>query len=127
MFSNIGVYATDERLYDSWSDDTVLPLINLHLASYPTAETGGYTPLQLMYGTEDARYFNLPEDLSLEPGVRASRLVKQLDDNLQLIRKLSRELQSKLVAERAAKDKTSRSIPKETLFSLTPVKNPATI
>ena len=42
----------DERLYDSWSDDTVLPLINLHLASYPTAETGGYTPLQLKYGTD---------------------------------------------------------------------------
>ena len=39
----------DGRLYDRWSDDTVLPLINLHLASYPTEETGGYTPMQHHY------------------------------------------------------------------------------
>ena len=115
----------DERLYDSWSDDTVLPLINLHLASYPTAETGGYTPLQLKYGTEDARYFNLPEDLSLEPGVRASRLVKQLDDNLQLIRKLSLELQSKLVAERAAKDKNISKYSKGDFVLFNPREKPS--
>ena len=94
----------DTRLYDSWSDDTVLPLINLHLASYPTAETGGYTPLELKYGTEDARYFTLPDQLNLEPGVRASRLIKQLDENLQIVRKLSLDLQTKLAQERADAD-----------------------
>jgi len=96
----------DTRLYDSWSDDTVLPLINLHLASYPTAETGGYTPLQLKYGTDDARYFTLPDHLDIEPGQRAHSLIKQLDDNLRHIRKLSLDLQTKLAAKRAAKDKS---------------------
>ena len=95
----------DERLEKSWSDDTVLPLINLHLASYPAEETGGYTPLQLKYGTEDAHYFSLPDQLELEPGARATRLIKQLDDNLQLIRTLSHGLQTKLAQERAKRDK----------------------
>ena len=49
--------ALNERLYDKWSDDTVLPLINLHLVSYPTEETGKYTPLQLKFGTLDAKRF----------------------------------------------------------------------
>ena len=101
-FSDIYAPWLCTSLYDSWSDDTVLPLINLHLASYPTAETGGYTPLQLKYGTEDARYFELPDHFNLEPGVLASRLVKQLDNNLQLVRKLSLELQTKIAPERAA-------------------------
>ena len=102
---HLKVLIMDERLYDSWSSDTVLPIINLHLASYPTAETGGFTPLQLKYGTEDARYFTLPDQLELEPGVRAARLIKQLDENLQVVRKLSLDLQTKLAAERAAADK----------------------
>ena len=95
----------DERLYDRWSDDTVLPLINLHLASYPTEETGGFTPLELKYGTLDASRFHLPDQLVLEPGVRAAAIVKALDENLQTIRDISRKLQLVLVEERAAKDK----------------------
>ena len=96
----------DERLYDSWSDDRVLPLINLHLASYPTEETGGYTPLQLKYGTLDAKHFILPNDLILEPGVRATALIKALDENLRIIRTISHDLQQQLAAERSAKDKS---------------------
>ena len=95
----------DERLYHQWSDDTVLPLINLFLASYPTQDTGGFTPLQLKYGTLDATRFTLPEQLILAPGIRATKLIKDLDDNLQTIRSISRELQLKLAAERAAADK----------------------
>ena len=95
----------DERLYHQWSDDTVLPLINIFLASYPTQETGGFTPLQLKYGTLDATRFTLPEQLILAPGIRATKLIKDLDDNLQTIRSISRELQLKLAAERAAADK----------------------
>ena len=87
----------DERLYHQWSDDTVLPLVNL--------ETGGFTPLQLKYGTLDAARFNLPEQLILPPGVRAAKLIKDLDENLQTIRAISRELQAKLTAERAAADR----------------------
>ena len=115
----------DERLYDSWSDDTVLPLINLHLASYPTAETGGYTPLQLKYGTDDARHFTLPDHLNLEPGVLASRLIKQLDNNLQIVRKLSLDLQTKIVAERAALDKNISSYEPGDLILFNPREQPS--
>ena len=41
----------------------------------------------------------------LEPGVRAANIIKSLDDNLQTIRDLSRNLQIELAKERAAKDK----------------------
>ena len=115
----------DERLYDSWSDDTVLPLINLHLASYPTAETGGYTPLQLKYGTEDARYFELPDHFNLEPGVLASRLVKQLDNNLQLVRKLSLELQTKIAPERAASNQNISTYEPGDLILFNPREKPS--
>ena len=89
----------DERTYDRWSDDTVLPLINLHLQSYPTLETGGYTP-QLKYGTEDARQFILLETLRLPNGEIATQLIQELDGNLKHIRSISKRLQAKLAEER---------------------------
>ena len=64
----------DERIHNNWSDDTVLPLINFMLCSYPTSETGGYTPFELKYGSEDARYYRLPEEL--EVGQRSAALLK---------------------------------------------------
>ena len=115
----------DERLYDRWSDDTVLPLINLHLASYPTEETGGYTPLQLKYGTLDAARFNLPEQLLQEPGVRAAAIVKALDENLQTIRSISRKLQAELAAERAEQDKNISSYEPGDLVLFNPREQPS--
>ena len=72
--------------------------------SYPTEETGGYTPLQLKFGTEDAKRFYLPENLALPPGAKAAKIIKELDEKLQIIRDTSRKLQTTLAEERAAKD-----------------------
>ena len=83
----------DERLKDNWSDDTVLPLINI-------AETGGFTPFELKYGTEDAAYFRLPQDGSLTP----LQLLRQLDANLRAVRARSRIIQQTIKEERASKD-----------------------
>ena len=69
----------DKRLNSRWSDDTVLPLINFALCSHETPETGGYTPFQMKYGTQDAEYFRLPANLT--PGARAA-------ETYQLINKL---------------------------------------
>jgi hypothetical protein len=104
LLRHLRTLVMDERLYDKWSDDMVLPLINLHLVSYPTEETGGYTPIQLKFGTLDAKRFLLPDKLVFPPGVKPSEYLKELDDNLQHIRKLSRQLQSELAEERASKD-----------------------
>ena len=104
LLRHLWTLVNDTRLYDRWSDDTVLPLINLHLVSYPTEETGGYTQLQLKFGTEDAKRFYLPENLALPPGAKAAKIIKELDENLRVIRDISRKLQTTLAEERAAKD-----------------------
>lgn len=89
----------DERIKDRWSDDTVLPLINLYLQSFPTSETGGYTPLELKYGTEDARRFDITFD-QLTNGDKAIQLVAKLDENLSTIREISHRFQQEIVKER---------------------------
>ena len=55
----------DERVIDRWSDDTVLPLINFVMADFPTSETGGLTPFQLKYGSQDAERFRLPKGIGV--------------------------------------------------------------
>lgn len=96
----------DERLYDDWSSDKVLPLVNFFLQSYPTDETGGYTPRQLKYGTEDARRFVLPEILALPKGEIAHQLLQELDKNLRVIRDKSRQFQEDLAMERKRHDES---------------------
>jgi len=93
---------SDERLIDRWSDDTVLPLINFELANRTTKETGGYTPFQLKYGTQDAEYFRLPENI--EPGARSHEILVRLDQDLRNIRSISREKQEVIVQARKSKD-----------------------
>jgi hypothetical protein len=88
----------DERLADSWSDDTVLPLINFALASYPTSETGGFSPFELKYGSLDAPYFRLPDNL--DSALYPHFLLQELDHNIQLVRTRSLEFQNKLAEER---------------------------
>lgn len=90
----------DHRLVDRWSDDTVLPLLNFELASFPTSETGGFTPFQLKYGSEDATYFQLPESGTL-PSSPAD-LLKTLDTNIRTVRSISLKLQAEIAAERRA-------------------------
>ena len=93
----------DERIARKWSDDTVLPLINFELASYPTSETGGYTPFQLKYGTSDAAYFRLPDEL--EPGSNVPVFIRTLDDNIRTIREVSSQAQARMAVDRRAHDK----------------------
>ena len=63
---HLRTFVFDERLVDRWSSVNVLPLINFALNNRSTPETGGYTPFQLKYGTQDAEYIKLP--LELSPG-----------------------------------------------------------
>ena len=111
----------DERIVDKWSDDTVLPLINFSLASYPTSETGGYTPFQLKYGTDDAEYFRLPSD---KPAANAFDLLKQLHKHKNIIRERSRILQEQIAKERAAKDGPHQSYEVGDLLLWDPLDHP---
>lgn len=88
----------DERLLESWSDDSVLPLINFALASFPTSETGGYTPFELKYGRQDASYFRLPDYGDI--GASAHDLIKELEANIAIVRDASLKVQQKIADER---------------------------
>ena len=74
----------DERVMHKWSDDTVLPLINFMMADYPTSETGGLTPFQLKYGSQDAERFRMPK--GMEPGSRCHHMFKVLNEDIAHIR-----------------------------------------
>jgi hypothetical protein len=91
----------DERIIHKWSHDTVLPWINFCMASFPTSETGGYTPFQLKYGTEDAAYFQFPSNPLPED---AATVIRELDENLRLVRSRSLQLQETIKLERESKD-----------------------
>jgi hypothetical protein len=97
----------DERIIDRWSEDTVLPLINFAICSHPTSETGGYTPFQMKYGTQDAEYFRLPE--TLEPGKISGEILTRLNEDIRIIREKSKLLQDEIVLERKKKDNASQT------------------
>ena len=88
----------DERIKSKWSHDTVLPLINFYMCSFPTSETGGLTPFQLKYGTQDAAYFALPPDMDSE--TRSLEYLRRLDKDLSAVREVSQKLQDKIANER---------------------------
>ena len=88
----------EERLIDCWSDDMVLPLINFALASFPTSETGGLTPFQLKYGTQDAEYFKLPD--TLNTASTCHEILRRLDDNLKIVREISFRTQTDISTQR---------------------------
>ena len=92
----------DERLKNRWASPTVISLINFHLCSYATSETGGFTPFQLKYGTQDASYFQLPNPG--ETGQRAATFIRLLDEDLRIIRTKSLQLQREIILERQKQD-----------------------
>ena len=94
----------DENLKDRWGDDLVIGLINYHLMSFPTSETGGYTPCELKYGSRDAKYFRLPNTGNLTPDQRAHLFITNLDETLATIRGLSYKVQQEIAAERRRED-----------------------
>ena len=99
---HLRTYVSDSSLKDRWSEDTVLPLIVFALNSRSTPETGGYTPFQLKYGSQDATFFKLPLDIL--PGTRSKEIITRLDQDLQTIRRLSTDAQQLLVEQRQASD-----------------------
>ena len=99
---HLKTYVFDERLVDRWSDSNIISLINFTLNNRQTPETGSYTPFQLKFGTQDAEHFKLPLDIS--PGAKNTERIKQLDEDLRLIRELSVRAQQEVVEHRKAKD-----------------------
>lgn len=89
----------DERVKNRWSEDSMLPIIFFIINSNLNAETG-VVPFHAHFGSHDATYFKLPMNLDLS--LSTVEYIRLLDTNLQLIRKISKEYQNKLILERSA-------------------------
>ena len=63
-------------------------------------ETGGLTPFQLKYGTQDADFFKLPKNAL--PEDCPAKMLKQLDMDLKNLRQTSLNFQKKLIRQRGA-------------------------
>lgn len=84
----------DSRMTSRWASDTVLPLINHAMASLPNSEIGGYSPIELKFGTAHKNYFKLPT--TLPPGHSYSAFVSSLNDDLSTIRSITNQYQLEL-------------------------------
>ena len=88
----------ESGIKDRWSEPTVLPLINYFLNDRPTNETGGFTPFQLKYGTQDANFFKLPSNVL--PEHCSAEILKLLDQDLKTLRDTSLKFQTQLATQR---------------------------
>jgi hypothetical protein len=93
--------ALDERIGKDWSDITVLPWIFYILNSTYSSESGK-TPYELHFGTSDALYYALEEHINETEATNA--YIVRLDNNLKLLRQISKEYQEQLVKKRIEKE-----------------------
>lgn len=87
----------DERLGDVFADPSILPAVTYILNSEKHSETG-FTPFELTFGSDATQYYNL--DGNQNAAAISNSFVAKLNEHLTLIRKISKEYQDKLVAER---------------------------
>jgi hypothetical protein len=87
----------DERIRKEWSEPHVIGLIEFALNSRRSTETS-HTAFELKFGTEDAKYFKMPEELSAESISNA--WLKSLNEKLKAVREVNVEFQKKLIMER---------------------------
>jgi acetylornithine deacetylase/succinyl-diaminopimelate desuccinylase-like protein len=77
----------EKGLKDRWSEDEPLN-------ERKTVETGRFTPFQLKYGTQDAERFKLP--VNIDPEDKAAHVIRQLDEDLRVIRAASLKVQQEI-------------------------------
>ena len=91
----------DERIVNRWSEATVLPLIAFTINDFVSSEAG-FSPFQLTFGRQSSVYNKLPAGANPEQHVH--EFVKLLNDDLTLLRQISKEFQSKLILKRTEKN-----------------------
>ena len=60
MFQLLRSITNDERLQEIWGEQHILHLVDFHLNDRVNSETG-HSAFELTFGSEDVRYFRLPE------------------------------------------------------------------
>ena len=97
ILRHLSALVHDERISQSWSAPTVLPLIEHFLNSAIHSETG-LSPLEAKFGSIDLPYFRLPLSST---SISSSIFLKQLNTNIQNIRTVSHDYQQSLAIDRS--------------------------
>jgi hypothetical protein len=82
-----------------WSHPSIIKMIEWTIAIIDNSEVG-ITPIHARFGTEAATYFQMPADLN--PEEYTTTYCKFLDENLRIIRDITKTHQEVLIAERTA-------------------------
>ena len=91
----------DKRLTNAFEDPTLLPSVQYILNSHRSAETN-FTPFELMFGNDAEKYAMI---FKQDNGQNPTHLwLSRLNDNLKLVRQLSKEYQQGLIEHRQDKD-----------------------
>jgi hypothetical protein len=90
----------DDRIKDIYDDPNTIPSVQYILNTLESSETGYFTPFELTFGSQDKVYSNLLSNKDVEP---SHALLKNLNENLKVIRQVSREYQQTLVESREGK------------------------
>ena len=93
----------DERIRDQWSKPWNIGLVEFALNSRVTTEAP-HSAFELMFGTEDLKYFALPE--AVTSGTYSSLWLQELNANLRAIREATNKFQLDLVEERSKENPT---------------------
>ncbi len=97
VIQHLSTLVSDERLKDKWCDRLILSLIQFHLNSSLNAEIG-VEPFKATFGSADSDYYKI--DSKLSPEEFETSYVKLLDENLKIIREISKQYQDSLVNKR---------------------------
>jgi hypothetical protein len=102
----------EERVLSKWSSPTILPVVEHIINNTPLSERGGYTAFQLTFGSQDQSYYIL-NNMGIDKSKVSSwaGLVKELDENISLIREVSKKYQDELVLKRSSKQKANQYQP----------------
>ena len=91
----------DSRLIDNWTDPVTLSLVQLIINEQPHPALGNISPLVATFGSSDQTYFKLPEH-SDSSSQQYQSFIQNLDAQLENIRQLSKDAQSKMAQERVS-------------------------
>ncbi len=91
----------DEHCKIKWSDNSVLPIVQLILNEEVHSETG-VIPMHAQFGEHDAIYSQITNDESRTPAETTNEYIRLLSDNLRSLRAASAAHQAKVKAERQA-------------------------
>jgi hypothetical protein len=99
LLRHLRAICNDERIRHRWSSPTVFPFVCYLMNSHISSERK-FDHYTVTFGSLDSpSYFQFPAQLHAED---APRYIQELNDNLQLVRQISKEHQDSLVAKRTA-------------------------